>query len=151
MHTGEASKHAWDWFALHAAQRMQTVNFFIVLQTALLAAAGLAIKERLVVMELLAGAGVLVLTFIFYRLERRVRKLVKLGENALRYEQDRIARTDGNEMIKFCELADAAADDQMTYGQLFLCMYLFFASCGVVILGSAAHQICQGVPLVPAI
>ncbi|QDH73312.1 hypothetical protein [Brevundimonas sp. M20] len=147
--TDEAAKHAWDWFALHAAQRMQNINFFIVLQTALLAAAGLAIKEQLVLMAILAGTGVVFLTFIFYKLERRVRKLVKIGENALRYEQKRISIASKNDKILLCEIADTAATDQMTYGQLFQAMYIFFAICGIAILFAGGHQICHGVPLIP--
>jgi len=27
---GAPLKHAWDWFALHASQRMQTFNFLLV-------------------------------------------------------------------------------------------------------------------------
>jgi hypothetical protein len=41
-----ALEHAWNWFNLHAAQRMQTFNFFLV-ATAFLIAAYASLLEKL--------------------------------------------------------------------------------------------------------
>jgi hypothetical protein len=41
----QAREHAWNWFALHATQRMQAFNFFVV-ATAFLIAAYASILEK---------------------------------------------------------------------------------------------------------
>jgi len=36
----QAREHAWNWFALHATQRLQAFNFFVVATAFLIAAYG---------------------------------------------------------------------------------------------------------------
>lgn len=82
----EARTYAWGYFALHADQRMKLFNFFLILS-------GLVLGAFPAVRGMAAGAKVvallpllLVLTaFIFWRLEERTRRLVKNGEDALRF------------------------------------------------------------------
>jgi hypothetical protein len=78
----EAREHAWQWFSLHAAQRMQAFNFFLVAIAFLAAAyANLLDKspEVAVVVALLAAW----IAFWFQRLDARSRQLVEAGEQAL--------------------------------------------------------------------
>jgi hypothetical protein len=82
----EARTYAWGYFALHADQRMKLFNFFLILS-------GLILGAFPAVQSMAAGLKVvaflpmlLVLTaFIFWRLEERTRRLVKNGEDALRF------------------------------------------------------------------
>lgn len=82
----EARTYACGYFALHADQRMKLFNFFLIL-------AGLILGAFPAVRGMAPGAKVvallpllLVLTaFIFWRLEERTRRLVKNGEDALRF------------------------------------------------------------------
>jgi hypothetical protein len=77
--------HAWQYFALHAGQRMSLFNFFLVL--AGLVAAGLAAcAERSGPLLLLGAALGLLLTlvsFIFWKLDQRVSFFLKHAEEAL--------------------------------------------------------------------
>ncbi len=82
----EARTYAWDYFALHAEQRMRLFNFFLILSGLILGAfpavRGMAGGAKIVALLPL----LLVLTsFIFWRLEERTRRLVKNGEDALRF------------------------------------------------------------------
>ena len=82
----EARAYAWGYFALHAEQRMKMFNFFLVLSGLILGAfsavKGIAPGAKVVALLPL----LLVLTaFIFWRLEERTRRLVKNGEDALRF------------------------------------------------------------------
>ena len=82
----DARTYAWGYFALHADQRMKLFNFFLILS-------GLILGAFPAVRGMAAGAkavallpALLVLTaFIFWRLEERTRRLVKNGEDALRF------------------------------------------------------------------
>jgi hypothetical protein len=78
----QAREHAWNWFVLHAGQRMQTFNFFLV-ATAFLLAAYASLLEK----YHWAAFGVALLgswlAVWFYRLDMRSRQLVKAGERAL--------------------------------------------------------------------
>jgi hypothetical protein len=82
----EARTYAWGYFALHAEQRMKLFNFFLILSGLILGAfpavRGMAAGAKAVALLPL----LLVLTaFIFWRLEERTRRLVKNGEDALRF------------------------------------------------------------------
>jgi len=82
----EARTYAWGYFALHADQRMKLFNFFLILS-------GLILGAFTAVRGMAPGAKavaflpmLLVLTaFVFWRLEKRTRRLVKNGEDALRF------------------------------------------------------------------
>jgi hypothetical protein len=78
----QAREHAWNWFALHAGQRMQTFNFFLVATAFLIAGyASLLEKHRGGAFGVsLLGAW---LAFWFNRLDARSRQLVKASERAL--------------------------------------------------------------------
>src|SRR5260370_14012241 len=82
----EARTYAWGYFALHADQRMKLFNFFLILSGLILGAfpavRGMATGAKVVALLPL----LLVLTaFIFWRLAERTRRLLKNGEDALRF------------------------------------------------------------------
>jgi hypothetical protein len=82
----DARGYAWGYFALHAGQRMNLFNFFLVLSGLILGAfpavRGIAHGTRLVALL----PTLLVLTaFTFWRLDERTRRLIKNAEAALRF------------------------------------------------------------------
>lgn len=87
--------HAWNWFALHAGQRMQMFNYWLLamafITTAYVTALGDG-AEGLGVFVALAGAFVSV---TFQRLERRTRQLVRIAEAALGELQSELAGRTG--------------------------------------------------------
>jgi uncharacterized membrane protein len=80
----EAQAYAWNWFALHAGQRLQLVNFWLV-AIAFLAAAFVQsqISHLRPVAAGLALIGA-VSSVAFQRLDARTRQLSGVAENALR-------------------------------------------------------------------
>jgi len=89
-----ARDHAWDWFDLHAGQRMQSFNYFIV-ATAFLTAGSASLLEKhpeIAVGVALMGAWIAIW---FNRLDRRTKQLSRAGENALEVTQARYASTSG--------------------------------------------------------
>ena len=76
--------YAWNWFNLHASQRVTMFNYFLVASGILANAYGLLLREELwAVAAVAAGIGCIV-SLISLGLDRRNRQLVKLGEEVLR-------------------------------------------------------------------
>ena len=79
-------KYAWDYFSIHAAQRMGAFQFFVTLSTAIVAGFLLLIRntggEKW--MSVL-GFLLAFISFVFFKLDIRTRGLVKNGERALRH------------------------------------------------------------------
>lgn len=80
-----ARTYAWNWFALHAGQRLQLVNFWLV-AVAFLASA--YVQARTSHMSAIAfGVSItgVVSSLAFMRLDARTRQLVQVAENALSF------------------------------------------------------------------
>jgi hypothetical protein len=97
-----ARDHAWDWFVLHAGQRMQSFNYFIV-ATAFLTAGYASLLEKhpeIAVGVALMGAWIAIW---FNRLDRRTKQLIRAGENALEVTQARLAERAEIQELKILE------------------------------------------------
>ena len=79
-------QQAWDYFALHAQQRLTTIKFYLVIATTLTAAAVASFGENFQFpgLRLLAGFLLSLLSYAFWRLDFRNRELIKAAEAALR-------------------------------------------------------------------
>ena len=103
------TEYAWKWFELHAAQRMQLVNFWLV-STAFIVGAfvNAAVRDRF-----LAAAGVgcvgSAVAVGFLLLDRRTRQLIKVAEEALKVYEDRMAKA---EQIREVRLVQISASDR---------------------------------------
>lgn len=86
----DALEHAWSWLSLHAAQRMQSFNFFLIATAFLVAAYGAVIEKHPILAVGIAVLGAWI-SLWFNRLERRTRQLVKAGEAVLKRCQQRLA------------------------------------------------------------
>ena len=78
-------QQAWAYFALHAQQRLTTLNFYLLLASALTAAtvASLQNNFRFPLLRVPAGLMLALLSFVFWRLDLRNRWLIKHAEAAL--------------------------------------------------------------------
>lgn len=78
--------YAWDYFALHADQRLKAFHFYILLSTAILG--GFAVLLRNGVFQrwmAIFGLFLIFFSFVFWKLDNRTRGLIKHGEQALEY------------------------------------------------------------------
>jgi hypothetical protein len=110
----QAREHAWNWFALHATQRMQAFNFFVVAAAFLIAAYAFILEEHPAAAAVLALVGAW-LTFWVNRLDARSRQLVDAGEDALRVSQARLASVADNQSLKMLDAVDEPAPGASTY------------------------------------
>lgn len=98
--------HAWDWFALHATQRMQGVNFFLLAAAFLTGAYVNAMQySKFTVAGGVAGLGVL-FCVVFYLFEMRVRELLKTSEKALAPFQQQLSKMSGVQEFEICKLVE---------------------------------------------
>ena len=91
----EFKEHVWNYFQLHAGQRMSVFNFFAVMSTLLTTALATSLTEKFncPVIGVIAGIGLVVIAFVFWKLDQRIGFLIKLAEAAL----TAIESEDGND------------------------------------------------------
>lgn len=112
-----ARDHAWDWFSLHAGQRMQSFNYFIVAIAFLTAGYASLLEKRpwIAVGTALTGAWIAVW---FNRLDRRTRQLISAGESALEVTQARLADRAAIPEIKILESVKHPVRGSSSYSQI---------------------------------
>src|SRR4051794_24291643 len=82
--------YAWNYFSLHADQRIKTFNFYLVLVT-------FAVGGIITVLKdlgnpwavFMIGALLAFVSFIFWKLDGRNKELVRHGEEALKFVEDK--------------------------------------------------------------
>jgi hypothetical protein len=108
----ESSKQAielgWNWFKYHAEQRMLMIRYYLIIVGGALAAYSAALKEFPLISASAALFG-LVASALFWALDRRVSKLIKLGENVLAREQEKLKAKLGYGDIAITELANRSS------------------------------------------
>lgn len=79
-----ARDHAWRYFEVHAGQRMMMFNFFIVLSSLITAGIGSTLQgpPRFAILGALLGLMLILLSFVFWKLDQRAAFLVKHSEAA---------------------------------------------------------------------
>ena len=81
----KAQTYAWNWFALHAGQRLQLVNFWLVAVAFLASAYVQARSNHMTAIAFGVSVTGAVSSVSFMRLDVRTRQLVQVAENALRH------------------------------------------------------------------
>jgi hypothetical protein len=87
----QAWDYAWNYFAIHAEQRLKTFHFYLLVCAAIVAGGAAILRDK----ELRSIAGFLylflaVLSFIFWKLDVRNRELVKNGEAAIKHLESEV-------------------------------------------------------------
>jgi hypothetical protein len=139
LSTKDTLDHAWNYFVLHAGQRMSLFNFFLVL--AGLVAAGLAACiQQSGPLQLLGAALGLLLTlvsFIFWKLDQRVSFLLKHAENAIANIESSIPVSVGRLVSSEVTQTSAAHAKgfilfrMWTYGTAFRAVFLVMGTVGM--------------------
>lgn len=92
-------KQAWDYFALHASQRMTIFNFYIVLSsvTTTSYAASFKTDSNLQPARVILAALLCLFAVIFWKLDSRNKALIKNAEEVLKYFE---SAEEGNTVAK---------------------------------------------------
>ncbi len=118
-----AMDHAWAWFSLHATQRLQSVNFFLVAIAFLSAAFVTAAKEKMY--EVASGVAILgvVTSYLFYKIELRIRYLLHASEDAIKPLQKRLVEALDIKALDISEIVEAERPGEWKYSKVFWCLY----------------------------
>lgn len=118
-----ALRHAWNWFELHANHRLTLVRYYLLIVGAGLAAFAAAVFNQQIVLSLVASLLVGGTTFLFEKLEQRIRYLVKTSESAMdRLESDLAVSTSVDE-IRLVRNADEKEKGSWSYRVAFIWMF----------------------------
>ncbi|WP_166485695.1 hypothetical protein [Rhodoferax ferrireducens] len=83
----EIRNHCWNYFSLHAQQRMSAFQFFITLETALIGAGFFVLQSKPQFADshltIMIGPLMAMLAFIFWKIDQRTKDLIKNAEKSL--------------------------------------------------------------------
>lgn len=102
----EARRYAWNWFALHAGQRLQLVNFWVVAVAFLATAFVQARSFHMVAIAFGVSLTGLVVSLAFVQLDIRTRQLEQVAENALRHFEETDVANGADEVTRLEKISD---------------------------------------------
>jgi len=143
--------HAWEYFKVHAQQRMSLFNFFVVFSSLATTCMVGTFREKTESHVVGIGLGLLLMSIsiIFWKLDKRVRFLVKHAENALKWIESKYDLEECHDIPHvvrlFTDEEVLTTDEQpLTYAKCFGWTFLVFALVGLV--GVILSVICLGNP-----
>lgn len=117
-----AMSHAWNWFAAHAAQRLQIFNFFSITTAFLVAGFVSAHGDRSPGLAgAVASAGVVV-SIAFNLVEQRTKALVHAGEAALGSLEARLATALQESTLEIVRAVERPSHCVTKYSSVFNCV-----------------------------
>lgn len=135
-------KVLWDYFALHANQRIQILNFYIVLETFFIT--GLLtlfqLDGNLTVFRLILSASIIFFSVVFYALDKRTKEMIKFSEDALKTIEQKYSSEYSSEIMIFNKEQEKTLFERrwswfakkfLSYSKLFKLIYLFFTIIGI--------------------
>ena len=131
-----ALDHAWAWFALHAGQRMQCVNFFFVAVAFLAAGYVTALTRGHPGVAVGIGGVGAWLALWFYGLDGRTRELVDAGEAAMAPLQQQLARETSNDALELVTRVKVAKG--VSYGRV---LQVLHGTAVIAFLGGAVYAV----------
>lgn len=133
----------WQYFSLHASQRIQMLNFYIVLETFLLTAwlTLLQVEAGFSFPRIIIGIALVLFSVVFYVLDVRTKSMIKLCEESLSKVEKNYIKQFGKKYMIFNLERDNTADERkksklkrwfLSYSKLLRIIYVFFALTGIL-------------------
>ena len=129
----------WKYFELHSNQRIQLINFYIVLESLLVAGliSLLSIQKDLIIWECGVCGAIIFFSLIFYGLDRRTKQMIKLCEDIIKQLEKNHGGQSGpvQEWIGIFskeEYISRSNKEKWTYSKLFKLQYFFFIIIAII-------------------
>jgi amino acid permease len=117
----KALEHAWNHFSYHANQRLVTFRFYLIFVAIFISAYVKLMSDSATVIASVIGALGMIFTYVFYRLDFRNKKLIKLSESVIKEEEKLMASninyentTDGFSKMQIFERSEVIKDSSYT-------------------------------------
>ena len=86
----------WNYFSLHADQRLKTFNFYLVVSAVLIAAiVNILDGDKKLTLACILPYLLSLISFIFWKLDVRTKYMIKNSEEALKYIDDKLIQSEG--------------------------------------------------------
>lgn len=135
-------KYAWDYFHFHASQRLTTFNFYLVICGLIIAGYATALKEsRDIPIALLLGLVLTLMSFVFWKLDRRNRQLIWNAEEALKVLEDKFDVEEGQSPIRIFRYEEDQSKSKKQAARVPRCwprLFTFSVCFGIVCVTFAA-------------
>ena len=143
----EKKDYLWNYFQLHAGQRMSLFNFFVLFSSLLTAGLAGTFKKESEVPFLISfclASGLIIMSFTFWKLDQRVRHLIKLAEKALKEFEKQLSSLNKYENLSLFSDEEYITNNlqkkegmkfwnwHLSYSNCFGIVYILFASIGVL-------------------
>ena len=83
----EIRNHCWNYFSLHAQQRMSAFQFFITIETGLIGACLFLVQSKSQFTNsywpIMIGPMIMMLAFVFWKIDQRTKDMIKNAEISL--------------------------------------------------------------------
>lgn len=133
----------WQYFSLHASQRIQMLNFYIVLETFLLTAwlTLLQVNVGFSFPRIIIGFALMLFSVVFYVLDVRTKSMIKLCEESLSKVEKNYIKQFGKKYMIFSLERENTAEERkksklkkwfLSYSKLLCVIYGFFALAGML-------------------
>lgn len=133
----------WQYFSLHASQRIQMLNFYIVLETFLLTAwlTLLQVDAGFSFPRIIIGFALILFSTVFYVLDVRTKSMIKLCEESLCQVEKKHIKQFGKKYMIFSLERENTAEERkksklkkwfLSYSKLLRVIYVFFALTGIL-------------------
>jgi hypothetical protein len=138
-------QYIWNYFQVHAAQRLTTFNFYILISTLITTGFLLVIKD-MSILALILSLVLILLSFVFWKLDVRNKQLIRIAEAGLKdlESKDKIAdKTSEPHVLNIFSYEEAQTDKLrsekvkwiwnrvFTYSTCFNIVFIVFAVLGL--------------------
>ena len=138
----QLQEYAWDYFELHANQRMSVFKFFVTLATFMVAGLSAAFVQGFQIVSALFSLLLVATSFVFCKLDERTRFLIKHSEDTLRllerqlFDHERLQLFESEEQKTVALLAAKHGirpwKRHLTYAKCLACLFWLFGSIGAL-------------------
>ena len=142
-----ALEHAREWFSLHARQRMQSVYYFIVAAAFLFGTLTYAANTDSPTLGLAVSFLGGFLSYIFYRLDHRVRSLIHAAEAALIPLEKELARLTKVPSIEIVSRVRSPLPGGWVYSKVFRFLYGSIGTAFALVVLYSVWKLASNVPI----
>lgn len=143
MNEKDFANIVWNYFSIHASQRMQILNFYIVLETFFVTAllTTFQLENKLKFVQLIICIAIIFFSIIFFALDTRTKHMIKFSEESLIEIEKKYVNTYGKEIMIFSIEKKKTEEKRknnriskyiLSYSKLLHLIFAFFSLIGMI-------------------